>query len=344
MTMKALAFEHDLDWLLRQNGSSVCAQSVRPVDNFFTLAFGLSSRCNYRCPHCYYRGGGSTPARDLPPETLANVFSNMPRLQSIIFGLEGEPLLYPHIFGALGLAATKTDFLLLVTNGSRLGRNVCERLKDFPVRGLVISMDAAVKSAYERFRPGGDFAQVLANCENACRELGSAISWHAVLFKENLPYLPRLPELASDVGVRCISLQQMRESEAILRRGLHAAQTDELLRTIAAIADSARAKKVAVSVDPYFAPARIMREIGRIAMEYPSLSIASGKTGTCEMPNSFASILSDGSLFPCCGNFRPAKIAEYTFDGVFNHPYLASLRQITAQGRILAPCRKCRQL
>lgn len=62
----------------------------------------------------------------------------------------------------------------------------------------------------------------------------------------------------------------------------------------------------------------------------------------CKIPWEYTSILSNGYIFPCCGDFEPSPISEYTFDGIFNHDYMTMIRGNILKNKSNSFCNICR--
>ena len=63
------------------------------------LGIGLTSRCNFNCPFCYYhRDNSKSPPTVMPLELLQRILEGLKPLKAVNFALEGEPLCYPHFF------------------------------------------------------------------------------------------------------------------------------------------------------------------------------------------------------------------------------------------------------
>ncbi len=335
------AFPYDLGWLERLDRFHESKPAAR-VNNRYSLGLGVSNACNFHCPHCYYRGYFSKRQEvSMPVSLLQKILADMPILQSIIFGLEGEPFLYPHLLQALHLASERTDCLMIVSNGSLLTGETCRALTDFPVKRLVLSVDAATADSYERFRSGGSFNAFKANCSNIVDALGNAVSLHAVMFSDNLPFLPSLPGLAASLGVERISFQQLRSSASILQRGIQPPRESDLLDCLLKIIDSASSLNISLEFASSFGNNNVMSFLIDKSTHYRCVQVADRHMHKCGLIHNFTSILSDGKLFPCCGDFEPYEIAEYTFDGIFNHSYLRCLRYFTDIGYNLEPCAIC---
>lgn len=71
---------------------------IYPDDNKFSLGIGLTSRCNFSCPICYYHTSkNNNPYTDIPLELLKKYLSLVQHLKLLILRLK-ENLFATHIF------------------------------------------------------------------------------------------------------------------------------------------------------------------------------------------------------------------------------------------------------
>ncbi len=334
--MANLDFEDNLA-LVRRLSPHFSGNRLERRDHAYMLGIGLSSRCNFNCPMCYYHRGEEC-AQDMPLGLLEKIMGDMPRLASIIIGLEGEPFLHPRIFDALDILASRADGLTLVSNGSMLTGEICGHLARYPVREFALSIDAGSPEAYAKFRRGGNLAAFMANGTRLVERMGAAVRLHATVFAENLPFLDSIPKVAAQMGIHDISLQMMRTHAAATLRGATIPTQAMLARGLEKIIAAAQKNGIVLLLDHYLGAA-----LQHCAKAGDFAAVASTPAArTCEYIHSYASVLSDGRLFPCCGDLRPEPIGEYSFDGIFNHEYLQRLRFIHAAGAPLPqPCRLC---
>lgn len=314
-------------------------QWVLQKENHYRLGIGLSRRCNLKCLHCYYHTA-KVPVVDMNLSLLKAILEKMPRMASINFGLEGEPFLYPYFFEVLDYSTCKTDAIMITSNGNLLNNNTLNRLKQYPIANLLLSIEGATKESYERWREYGSFRNFCLNAASAVDKFGSALSLHATVFQQNMADLLKLPELAAQLGITNISFQQLRPLPAIARRGIWPARQKELLLFLEKIIEAADKNRVVLNFDTFFATASVMNFLKNFSVVY-NINILQESNEACAVVYHCTSILADGRLFPCCGDFHPVKITQYTFDGIYNHPILLKLRKMTVNGLILQSCKYC---
>ncbi len=343
--MSNLNFPHDFNYI-KNLVTSTELFSVQRKDHVFSLGIGLSSRCNFRCPMCYYHTdlGNMSKAVDMPLKLLSSIIEHMPILANVIIGLEGEPFCYPHIFQALDIIATKADTISLVSNASLLTKSVCDSLKPYPISLFALSIDADNDVLYEKFRLGGKLDIFKKHGAYLAQCLGDVVRLHTVIFTENIEGVAMMPKFATEMGIKSISFQQFRPHKAAVQRGISAPSSPNLMSCLEKIINNALKFGVTIYFDGFFGENSIMQQLFAIAEKNPLIKVQQYTENQCPYLTNFTSILSDGRLFPCCGDFRPATISEYSFDGIFNHSYLQKLRLMYKKKIRPAPCYICRHL
>lgn len=313
--------------------------TVSKEDNKYIIGIGLTSRCNFSCPICYYHNSNyDSDVTDIPLELLQTIFKNCGRLQRINFALEGEPFCYHHIFKALDCAMENSESLGISTNGSLLSREKLQILSGYKFSLFSFSIDAADEASYARFRRGGQLSKFVHNAGMATEQLGSPVVFNTVLFQQNLKSVLGLPELAARTGVSVISLVPLRAHEGSFANGITPAKHEDLQCCLEEMTERASKYNIELVFDGFSGNHKIAAWLARNGLL--AKNPASGKD-KCIIPWFYTSILSSGKLFPCCGDFQPERIISYTFDDIFNHEYLVMLRGSISQKRYIEPCDVC---
>lgn len=305
----------------------------------YVMGIGLTSRCNYRCPICYYHNDTSErlPDSDIPLDVLRTVFKNCGSLQCITFALEGEPFCYPYLFQALDSAMETAEAITISTNASLLTYQKLQALSEYNISLLSLSIDAADEEGYARFRHGGQLATFISNAGMAVDFLGDAVIFNTVLFQQNLRSVLELPRLAAMTGISTIALMPLRPHPGSRSNGINTANFEDLKKCLAALTEKAVQYNITINFDGFRGDKKMMAWLaqfcpGKINGVIPK---------KCIIPWYYTSILSSGELFPCCGDFKPTKINTYDFDGIYNHPYLRLIRSNLSRNRIIPACKAC---
>ena len=303
------------------------------------LGIGLTSRCNFNCPFCYYHDNQEITdlKSDLPLEILAQILKALFPLRAISFALEGEPFCYPHFFEALDLAKEATQEIRLCTNASLLTIKNQERLKDYPISQIALSIDGTDETSYAFMHQGGSFKRFLSNAKALSVNFGEQVILSSLLCEQNLTSILELPKLAYRLGIKTLNFTQFRPHKNALLRGIREASAKKLIETLEAL----KLKVQEFNLEMYFDGYAKDPLLNAWILKEKALHQVPKDDLFCPMPWFYTSILSNGTLFPCCGDFKPEPIKEYTFEGIFEHEYLTRLRSLIFQGEIPKACLEC---
>jgi MoaA/NifB/PqqE/SkfB family radical SAM enzyme len=123
------------------------------------LAWQLTNRCGARCIHCCEESG---PDKAWADELSRDEALDLAR-RIVDFGIPyvafggGEPLGVPHCWALFELLAADGVALKIETDGSRIGDAEANRLAEFGVQCVQVSVDGATAGVHERVRPGASF-------------------------------------------------------------------------------------------------------------------------------------------------------------------------------------------
>lgn len=117
----------------------------------FSAMIEVTSRCNYKCKHCYLQGSSLRTEPDLSDSELLGAIDALHGMNCFALTFSGgEPFCRPgfaHILRhAVGLGFCTTVF----TNGSLLTHSLIESLEDTGVNGLEISVLGHSESTYRK--------------------------------------------------------------------------------------------------------------------------------------------------------------------------------------------------
>lgn len=177
----------------------------------------VTTRCNLNCAVCI-RQVWHDPGGDMAWETFEATVEGLrafPDLRRVVLGGYGEPLVHPRLPEMLALAATLGVPLTVTTNGLLLDEAMARRLLAAPVDWVVLSLDTIHIQAYDGARIAGGLERVL---DNARRLMGLAekrsglplnLGLEFVATRSNREHLPRLRELARDLGASTVLVSHL---------------------------------------------------------------------------------------------------------------------------------------
>jgi len=170
----------------------------------FEIVWNFTYSCNLKCKHCYEDAGVNRP--ELSTEQAYAAIDELSRtantgLPALSFS-GGEPLMRKDFFEVAAYARKKIPFISIATNGTLLTKDNISKLKEVGVDYVEISLDGASKKVHENFRMvPGCFEKTVKGIRNCVDEnLDACIATTA--HKENLNEIPKIMELADQMGVR----------------------------------------------------------------------------------------------------------------------------------------------
>lgn len=199
------------------------AGETRPLALPQRLYLTVTEACNIRCEHCLTFAPEATRsgrARELRPWVLEALAEAMAAARYVGFSHGGESLasaMLPPTLAAIRRARAgrpgRTDVHLL-TNGMLLTASTVEELLDLGVTSLAVSLDGASPATNDALRRGSRLERVVDNVRSAValRERRGAdlrIGISTVVGRHDLHELPALGELAVDLGVDWLKVEEM---------------------------------------------------------------------------------------------------------------------------------------
>lgn len=162
----------------------------------FSIQWHVTERCDQRCKHCYIYNGQSIVNSELPLDTLETILKDfiqcckrMDRRPSIsVTG--GDPLLYPQIWGFLGLLHDNNVGFSILGNPFHLNDKVAERLMGLGCFDYQMSIDG-LRNTHDFIRKPGSFDETIDKL--ACLDrVGLHSSIMTTVSKTNIKEIPEL--------------------------------------------------------------------------------------------------------------------------------------------------------
>lgn len=157
----------------------------------------LTSRCNFRCAHCYL----GHDAEDLPETIIRSVLDQIADAGCLFLLLTGgEPLLradFPEIYE---YAANKGILLTVFTNGSLISDAELDLFRRLPPQAVDITLYGASAETYQAVTGRGDLFDEVLNGIEKLRTAGIRVKLKAVMLRQNRHELPAIEKLAADFG------------------------------------------------------------------------------------------------------------------------------------------------
>lgn len=312
-------------------------------------------QCNLRCRMCpvQYRDTGQA---DQPSafidialfRRLVEQFDTMTELH--LQGL-GEPLLHPKFFEMVRFAVARGIRVSTNTNMTVMTERQAADCVASGLHVLHVSIDGASAAVYEAIRVKAKLLKVLRNLRRLMRAKGIALSatpevqMVVVVMRENLEELPALVRLASDEGIKRVSVQQLchdfgEESLPVRYRPMRRFVDGQLL-----------VREAASRVREVFEASRDEAERLGIELRLPNLVPRRHAPGTpgrerCDWPWRGAYVSFDGKAMPCCMVATPDRVQLGDVErddvaAVWNGDAYAAFRAQLSSEVPPAVCRSC---
>jgi len=167
--------------------------------------WGLTSKCNFNCAHCFSRGG---PGGELAPEDAlkaADVLAAA-RVLFVSFGT-GEPLLRPDLFDVASRLKGSGVRVAMNSNGWLLAEpGTAERARDAGFTSINISIDHPEAGTHDKFREKKGSHERALKAAGMVVKSGIALGISTVVSSLNLGELGRIVELAKRAGAKKLML------------------------------------------------------------------------------------------------------------------------------------------
>ncbi|OGR94589.1 MAG: hypothetical protein A2016_00950 [Elusimicrobia bacterium GWF2_62_30] len=165
------------------------------------MSIELTSRCNYRCKHCY-RGSSPDGGEDINFEKLMKFLDDFSMHGgSAVEFTGGEPMLNPKFFEIINFAVTRFPIVAIITNGYLLDEAAQRRLLPYKeILKFNISLDSHLPEYHNRFRGKSDaYEHTVKNLE-ALGKNGFMFRVAMSITHENYMHLEETLKLAKKLG------------------------------------------------------------------------------------------------------------------------------------------------
>jgi len=167
----------------------------------FMASYGITSKCNLNCKHCYAQATEEASPDELSTEEARNLINELADWGVKFLVLDGgEPLCRPDFLEIASHASSKGLTTGIGSNGTLIDRAMAEKIKQAGVQAVAISIDSVKGEVHDAFRgKKGAFHQAM-NGVAACKEVGLPFQFGMVIRKETLSEVPDMLKLAIDSG------------------------------------------------------------------------------------------------------------------------------------------------
>lgn len=165
-----------------------------------------TSRCNLRCVTCHQSILQEMVHYDLADVRYSALIPAFFNARQLFLAGMGEPLLSRSIFELAAAAKASGAYVEAVTNGTTLARGA--RL--FPALDMLfVSFDGGTRESYNAIRRNGSFDKLVDDIRKLHERDRKKICFNVVVCKQNIFTMESLVDLAVDLQIGHIHLQEM---------------------------------------------------------------------------------------------------------------------------------------
>ena len=212
---RRMGFLPGTEWALEPADGGYLLRRVE--DNLLKVYVEVTDVCNLNCRTCV-RNVWEEPVGLMSDETFDRLIAQlqaMPAVQAVHFGGYGEPMAHPRIYDMLQRVKSLGLRTEMITNGTLLTEENCDKLVAANLDLVVVSIDGAREPTYDGIRLGSELKNVLKNLKNlatARYKVGKRkpdLGLSFVAMKDNLEELLELKRMAGPLRVSFILVSNL---------------------------------------------------------------------------------------------------------------------------------------
>ncbi|BBE30077.1 hypothetical protein OSSY52_02180 [Tepiditoga spiralis] len=175
------------------------------INNFAPteINWGLTYSCNLKCNHCYSNSSSQNLKNPLSFDKLKLIMNKIidAGIFKIIF-TGGEPFLNTNLFSLIEIAKKNNIFVHINTNGLLLDDKIIEKLQEYKVDSIRISLDGKNKFEHESLRgKNSNFEKVCSVIEKISKT-NITTSIATTINKNNYMSLEEIIKLSINLGAK----------------------------------------------------------------------------------------------------------------------------------------------
>ena len=313
----------------------------RPI----SLQLEPTTKCNLRCPFCespiWDRRG-----MDMKFSDFKKIIDQFPLLRILLLQGIGEPLLCKDFFKMVEYCKSKKILVGITTNGTLINKKVAEKLVNYKIDYVIMSIDGATSETFERIRVGAKFEQVIENAINLVKTRGENKKPKIIFLftgtRDNIHELPQVVELAKEIGIDAMEAQDTHfwSDEELKERIDNRTLRKDMAYTRKFVNDAiVKAKELGI-------PFTWLGSGGRKTLYTDKDFQLHADPRLCQMVFRSCFITVDGYVTTCACCPDPRKlnfgnILEQNFEEIWNSPKYIAIRKARLEGKIPDYCKTC---
>jgi MoaA/NifB/PqqE/SkfB family radical SAM enzyme len=304
-----------------------------------------TTKCNFTCGFCC---GRQMDQSNLSVEKFKRLLDLFPEIQHLELQGEGEPLMNPEFFDLVELAHTNNINISFITNGSFLSLVNIQRILNYGIRSIRISLETAVPEKFKKIR-GADLEIIEKGISRLLSErsrLGldkPSIGFAVTILASTLADLPTIFDLycrlGMDGGIAIQSLNRMPNYSTVYDQELETEylEPEKHQQEYQTYMSSEIVRKIWAEKSPY-------QHFYDELFQLRGSDQAKGKLSCCPWLVDGINLDRHGRVTPCCmvkgENWSFGTIDDLTREQIIN--VRNNLAQELINGIIPAPCQGCK--
>lgn len=180
-------------------------KNINPETNLFSplqyVYIECTNACNLKCLHCY-NDSGVKLKQELTTEEIKEIIDKLGRLSVLnVILTGGEPLLRKDIFEIIEYIRGKPMSVTLFTNGILIDEEVTNKIKNYKILRVIVSLDGANPETHDKFRGVPRAFEKTKNAIRLLAQRGIFVTINTCINKFNKNEIPQILQLIKDLGV-----------------------------------------------------------------------------------------------------------------------------------------------
>ena len=302
----------------------------------FTLQFGITSKCNLQCAHCY---DDTEEHIHMPYDHCITIldkffsFCQQWRRFPTVWVTGGEPTLHPQFWDVLDYIGAQSEqvhteiYVAILSNGTTFTTEVIKKLKEYPLRIHVqISVDGASAETHDAIRGKGSYKKAV-HALNLLTRAQIGCHMHFVVHKDNYEDGFCMTDLAKELKVDVLTVTRLvpwGRGKTLHKKMLNPEQVYTLFKKLSddfdALCKNSNPPKPLISRNRCDWP---------VIYSDPSTPESLTKNGhSCTAAQSYINVMENGDVYPCrrmpitVGNLLKEDLMT-----IWQHPLMWKLRQ-----------------
>lgn len=175
------------------------------------IFYDITYECNLRCKHCFTMSGekNQNELTHIERKRLIDEMADLGVYRLAIAG--GEPFIVPDLFDFFKYARSKGIDISFTTNGTLINEEMIDRLNDFDLKTLTVSLDGGSPETHDYIRGVGQFSRVMKALDLLKNRYQGKVALKTTLMKLNMTELEKILQIGEMYGCSMVKLNCIRE-------------------------------------------------------------------------------------------------------------------------------------